>query len=288
MGCTSDGVSRFISFDRLEVQNIDFSSVDADFVFRIDNSLPIGFAIERFNYNLAFEGISWLSGDDPNGLVVFADNQSEVALPMAVVFTELYDMVQATKGEDEIDFGLSGDFGIALSGDSVVIGDSSSQAGSNNAGGAQVVDVPYAADGDFPALRTPKFSFDALNVTNASLDTLSLSLDLGVQNEHASALWFTNFDYNINVDGATVASGLVADLGSVAGVSPGASVASTGTLSLPIDIDLLSLGTGGIALYDTVMNGEALNLNMNAATDVDTPFGIVTLAIDETGQPSIQ
>ncbi len=144
------------------------------------------------------------------------------------------------------------------------------------------------ADGDFPALRTPKFTFQKIRLADISLSTASIELDLGVDNEHASNLWFTNFDYGLGLNGATVASGLIDDLGEVAGASTGeASAASIGTLTLPIEIDLFSLGSAGVDIYNALVNNEPLNVDLVAATDVDTPFGVVTLSIDESGDVSI-
>ncbi len=291
-GCTDGGGGLLdVSFDRLDVQNIDWETVDADFVFRVDNNTSFGLSVAEFDYALQFAGVEWLTGDDPDGLSLLADDYSEIALPTSVVFGDLYEMVQATRGEDSIGFGLDGNFGLALATDTVTYeGDESAGQGiSQGSDGTYILDLPYAADGDFPALRRPKFSFQKIRLADISLTSASIELDLGVDNEHESNLWFTNFDYSIGLDGTTVASGLVDDLGEVAGVSSAeASAASLGTLTLPIDIDLLSLGAAGVDIYQALVNNQPLNLNLAAATDVDTPFGVVTLAIDETGDVSIE
>ena len=111
-----------------------------------------------------------------------------------------------------------------------------------------------------------------------------------MDNEHASNLFFTNFDYELGLDGNTVASGLIDDLGEVVGASSAdeASASSIGTLTLPISIDLLNLGTAGVYIYNALVNKEPLNIELAAATDVDTPFGVMTLAVDETGSVSIE
>ncbi len=296
-GCT-DGAGGLldVSFDRLDVQNIDFETVDADFVFRVENNTSFGLSVAEFDYALQFADVEWLDGDDPDGLTLLADDYSEIALPTSVVFGDLYEMVQAVRGEDNIGFGLDGNFGLALATDTVTYDDSAASEGEASSQGIEqsddgtyILDIPYNADGDFPALRRPKFSFQKIRLADLSLSTASIELDLGVDNEHESNLWFTNFDYSLGLDGSTVASGLVADLGGVDGAASGdVSAASIGTLTLPIDIDLLSLGAAGVEIYQALANNEPLNLNLAAATDVDTPFGVVTLAIDGTGNVSIE
>ena len=298
VGCT-EGAGGFldVSFDRLDVQNIDFETVDADFVFRVENNTSFGLSVADFDYALQFADIEWLAGDSPDGLTLMADDYSEIALPTSVVFGDLYEMVQAVRGDDNIGFGLDGNFGLALSTDTITYDDSAASGGQASSQGIEqaddgsfILDIPYSADGDFPALRRPKFSFQKIRLADISFTEASIELDLGVDNEHESNLWFTNFDYNIGFDGNTVASGLVADLGGVDGASSGevSAASSIGTLTLPIVIDLLSLGAAGVDIYQALTNNEPLSLDLTAATDVDTPFGVVTLAIDETGDVSIE
>jgi len=246
-----------VSFDRLDVQSVSFEAVEADFVFVVDNPNPVDINLARFDYALAFEEVEFLVGDDPDGLELGAVAESEVALPVGFTFESLFELVDATRGEDVIDFDLTGSFGF------------------NTPAGQ--VNLPYAADGDFPALRTPTFSFDTVRVDDLSWSGATLAIDLGVDNDHGSNLIFENFEYGIDLEGSELASGLVDDLGTVEG-------ASTGTLTLPIDVSFADAGTG---VYDVISGGGEVDLGLSASTDVDTPFGLVPLTIDETGAVSI-
>lgn len=302
VGCTDGGGSIFdVKFDRLDVQEVNFEEAEADFVFRIENRTPLGFQVDRFDYALAFEQIEWLSGDKPDGLALYADDFSEVSLPVNIVFQDLFDLVQATRGKDTIDFGLDGNFGIRLSQDTILPeredGDTGAAADSglaadeevSNAAVGDVISIPYDAGGDFPALRRPRFSFKRVKVGSFDWTNLvvPIELKLDVDNEHGSSLFFTNFSYDLDIEGVSVASGLVDDLGEVLGASDSdeAGAAGTGVLTLPINVDLAGLGTSVINILSG--GGGKLNLGLAATTDVDTPFGVVTLAIDETGDVSV-
>jgi len=245
-----------VAFDRLDVQSVNWDGADANFVFTINNPNPIQVKLARFDYSLAFADVEWLSGDDPDGLVLDASGSSELALPVNIVFQDLFDVVQATRGMDTIPFGLQGSFGF-----DTPVG---------------VADLPYDADGDFPALRTPTFAFKKVRVDSLDWTSARLAVDLNVDNEHASNLDFRNFDYRVKMDGTTVGTGLLADLGSVTGDS-------TGVLSVPLTIDFLSAGT---AIYDAINSGQ-VNVGLAAGTDVDTPFGVIPLSIDETGNVQV-
>ena len=245
-----------VSFKRLDVQSVDWEHASADFVFSVSNPNPITIKLARFDYALALGGVDWLSGDDPDGLVLESSTGSEIALPVDIIFQSLYEMVQATRGDDDIPFGLKGSFGFDTP--------------------AGLVDLPYNADGLFPALRTPKFSFEQVRVDELDFASATLGVDLGVDNEHASNLLFQDFDYALTLEGSPVSSGLVDLLADVAGDS-------NETVTLPVTVDFLD---AGFALYD-VLSGDKVNVGLSAGTNVDTPFGVVPLSIDETGKVNI-
>jgi len=247
-----------VSFERLDVHSVTFEAVDADFVFVVDNPNPIDINLARFDYALAFEEVEFLVGDDPDGLELGAVGESEVALPVGFTFESLFDLIDATRGEDVVDFGLTGSFGF------------------NTPAGQ--VNLPYAADGDFPALRTPTFTFDTVRVDDLTWAGATLDVDLGVDNDHGSNLIFENFEYDIALEDSDLASGLIEDLGTVDG-------ATAGTLTLPIDVSFADAGNG---IYDAITGGDKVNLGLSASTDVDTPFGVVPLTIDETGSVSFE
>lgn len=245
-----------VAFDRLDVDSVDWDGASADFVFKIDNPNPIEVKLARFDYTLAFAEVEWLSGDDPDGLVLDASSGSELALPVTIEFETLYEVVQATRGLDTVPFGLAGSFGFNTP--------------------AGVVDLPYDAEGGFPALRTPSFAFAKVRVEDYDWSSATVAIDLNVDNDHESTLDFTNFDYALELEGTDVGTGFLADLGTVDG-------AQTGTLSVPFTIDFLSAGT---AIYDAITSGE-VDIGLTAATDVQTPFGAVPLSVDESGHVEI-
>lgn len=245
-----------VAFERLDVQSVDWDGAQADFVFKVNNPNPVEVKLARFDYALTFADVEWLVGDDADGLVLGAEGGSELALPVGIEFETLYELVQATRGIDTIPFELEGSFGFDTP--------------------AGLVDLPYAADGGFPALRTPKFTFSKVRVDEINWTDATIGIDLNVDNEHASNLLFQNFDYNVKLAGEDVGTGFLADLGEVSG-------AETGVLTIPLTIDFLSAGT---AIYDA-LSGDQITVGLSAATDVDTPFGVVPLSIDESGQVDV-
>jgi LEA14-like dessication related protein len=246
-----------VTFENLDVLDVTWDGVEADFVFNVNNPNPVDVNLARFDYGLAFQEVEWLNGDDPDGLTLGASGSSELALPVAFKFQDLYDLVQAVRGQDNIDFGLQGSFGFDTP--------------------AGPIDLPYAEAGDFPAPRRPEISLNGLKVQSLGLSGADLNLKLDVDNSHGSKLGLAALDYQLSLAGVDLGSGYIADLGTVEGDSQT-------RLAIPIHVDFLG---GASALY-SVLQGEKLDVDLQATMDVDTPFGILPLTVNEFGQVNVE
>lgn len=249
-----------VQFGRLDVGSLDWDHIETDFVFYVDNPNPIGIPLESFDYALSLADIELLSGADPDGLELLATDMSEVALPVSLEFLNVYEVIQTTRGLDAVPFGLNGSFGF----DSPL----------------GVVDLPYDAGGDFPALRTPGLELGRLRLQDISFTSATLQLDVEVDNDHGSTVWLENFDYALSLEGIEVGTGLIQDFAGVDG-------ATTYTVGLPLEIDFLDAGA---ALYEAFTGGDKINVKIEAATDVITPFEGYTLPLEisESGRLSLQ
>jgi LEA14-like dessication related protein len=259
IGCTGDFSSFLptVGFKRFEVNSLDFTQIEVDFVFDVHNPNPVDVPLERFDYTLAFEQIDVLWGDNPDGLHLEAEGSSEMALPVTIDFEGIYEVAQATRGEDEIDYGLRGGFGFDTD--------------------VGPVDVLYAEEGAFPALRTPKISLGQLRWQGLDGSKADFSLDFDIDNDHGSNLLFQNMDFQMKFAGTKVGAGLVEELGEVAG-------ASTQTFSVPFSVDYLD----ALEAIGKAAGGERLEVDMIADMDVDTPFGLVPLSVNEQGNVEVR
>lgn len=249
-----------VRFDNLEVKEIDFQDANVDFVFQVENPNPVEINLANFSYELGFEDVDLFSGDDSDGFALEAVGDSELRLPVGFAWTDAWDTVQALRGEDFVDFHLGGEFGF-----DTPIG---------------LAELPYDEDGSFPAVRTPKFSFKKIRVKKLDVfnQTADVELDLGVDNEHGSSLFFENFDYKLKFGDKQVAEGLIPLLGEAVG-------ATNSTQTVPVKIDLVNAGT---TVYNALAGNGNVKVGLDATTDVDTPFGLLPLTVDETGDVAVQ
>ena len=292
-----------VDFDRLEVVDIDFDHIETDFIFTIDNPNPVGFRIDQFSYGLSFADVEFITGDNPDGIVLNPDNDSEAYLPMNIVFADVYDMVQASRGDDHIGFGLNGDFGIRLASDTIFLeetddGNATDQGEEEQVGSTAIsededgylVTLPYETDGDFPALRRPNFNFRKLKVKSMDWSSIDLALRFDVDNEHGSNLTFTRFAYDLRLGGGQAITGIADNLEEVvAGSSSEDDINPSSNenriLSIPIEVNNLEVVA---TLYELLMNNNRVDIQFGAETDVDTPFGTVVLSVDEQGEVDVE
>lgn len=241
-----------VRFERLDVKAVSFEDIDVDFVFAVDNPNPVGFPVDRFDYALELAGIELLAGDTVDGLQLAAEGSSDVALPVHFAFASLYEVVQASRGEDTLPFALRGNFGWNTD--------------------LGPIDVAMDEGGEFPALRRPAVRLADLRMGGVTGSEVGATIDLDVDNDHGSPLGLANLDFDVRLGGARVGGGALADAGVVDG-------ASHRTVSLPVALDLV----GAASAVAAAATGGAVDLGLGASLDVDTPFGVVPLTLDERG-----
>lgn len=257
-GCGTDlsGFLPTVRFNRFELRSIDFEHIETDFVFDVDNPNPVGAPVDRFDYALQLGGVEILSGRDPDGLELVANGSSELALPVGLEFANIWEAVTATRGEDFVPFGFAGGFGFDTD--------------------LGPVDISFDEEGSYPALRIPPIRLGKLKLQNVGASRVDFGLDLDVDNDHGSSLFFENLDFRLEFAGVEVGDGTLDDGGEVAG-------ASSGTMTLPFSVDYLD----ALEAIAAVAAGEKLQVGLDADMDVDTPFGVLPLHVDESGNVEV-
>lgn len=254
-----------VRFQTLTVDSIDFEEAAVDFVFEVDNPNPVNVELSSFTYALGLADTPLFDGDNQDGFRLEASGASELRLPVNLRWEDTWNTVQATRGLDVVDFGLSGQFGFDTNTDE--LGE---------------LRVPYNESGNFPALRTPKFRFKTIRAGQVDFSNLlnpkiPLEINLGIDNAHESTLFFDRFDYGLSINGTRLATGMVNTF-DVEGDNEG-------ELMLPVE---LSATSAGLTLINLIANrGQQIDVGIDANMDVDTPFGIVPLSINENGLQSI-
>ena len=236
-----------VTFQGLELVGLDFDGADAELTFTVDNPNAVGLTLSSFAWGLDFGGLPFVEGIDDEGFTLEPWGTSDVVVPVSVDFAELVELVQLARGEDTVPWQVRGAFGFD--------------------GIFDEVTVPFEHGGDFPALRRPETSVEALRLDGVDWWTqeADLSVDLAFTNP-GGPIGIESFSYAIEVEGHEVASGW---LDSVDGLD-GTEVRQ---VSLPVGIDLRERAA---AVVDAVLDETAgIEVGFQASADVRTPFGTV-------------
>ncbi|MCO4743376.1 MAG: LEA type 2 family protein [Proteobacteria bacterium] len=249
-----------LSFDTVKLVDVNWETATADFVFQVSNPNPVEVKVATFSYGLALSEQPFLSGTNDDGMALASEGDTELVLPVSIKFTDAISTAQAVAGSDTIPFALKGDFGF-----NTPLG---------------VVKVPYDEAGELPVLRLPKIAIAGARVAEFKplQNKATLEIDLGVTHEQGATLDFSQFDYNVGLNGGSIASGLVDNLASV-------EAGTTGLVTLPIELNLLEMGA---TVVQAISKKEKIDLSLGAGLNVKTPLGVIPLSIDETGKVQLQ
>lgn len=261
LSCGSTGLGKIldpytpkVSYKKLNLTKLDFQNIGVDFVFNVKNPNPINVKLAEFGYRFGLSGVEFLNGRNTDGFQLKSRGDSELSIPVALGFKQIFNMVNSTKGRDEIPFSIAGDFGFKTP--------------------VGVAKIPFRKEGDFPVVHTP--SIGIKNARFSSFEPLRgkarLEVDLGFKNTNGKkALQFKGFDYGLKLQGHKISSGILNNV-------PAARGGQEQVVSLPIDLNLLSLGQSIVSL---VNGNKPVQLGLDAKVMVGTPFGDIPLNVTE-------
>lgn len=240
-----------LRYSKMKVDSVDFQKIGTTFVFEVDNPYPVGLELQSLDWALGLSGSPFLDGTDSKGMDIDPGATSKIRIPVKLAWADAFAVAGGLKGADDVPFDLTGKVGFKTP--------------------VGPVDIPFAQDGAFPMLHVPKVQLTGLKLTSFKPfeNKASLALDVNVSSEQKTPLTFPKFGYNIKLDGADVATG-------DASVPDGG-----GTVSVPIDLNLLNLGS---TVVKAITDKSKLTVGFAANADIGTPLGIVPLAISESSK----
>jgi len=264
LGALGDALEPYtpkVSFQEMALQSIDFSGIAVDLIFRIDNPNPLSVKLDSFSYAFGLEGVEFLKGTNDDGIALEARGASQMSLPLSLRYQDIFDLVGAVSGKDDLGFSFAGDFGFRTP--------------------VGVARVPFREEGRLPVVRPPDVSLEGLRMGRLDIlaQTATLNLDVGFTPKDGGApLRFAGFDYRVNLGQNQVAAGLVDH------VAEAVAANARQVVTIPLNLNLRSLGS---AVVDAITRKTALDVGLGATLMVGTPFGDIPLSIDESGRLSI-
>jgi len=251
-GCSS--LQQLVQRPTVKVSGVDivsanFDQVTLDFGLLIHNPNNFGIQMDGFDYNFVLEGNEFLKGNENRQIQILSQNNSTLKIPVTISFKELYNLVTNTKSLDTLSYHLEGHI----------------RPGGLLAG----FNIPFSKTGSLPNIRIPELSLKSLKVDKMSLTGIDLKLGIDLKNNNIFGFDIGKLNYNINLGGSKVASGITDKLASVP--SKG-----NGEIILPISLDFLGLSSS----LKSLLNGQNIDCAIAGDADLNTPFGMLNLPIN--------
>lgn len=215
-----------VQVKEVRVAGISYQSIDLILATEIDNPNPVGLTLAQIDYALTLAERPLASGSLPSGLALKPAGTSSADLPISVDYNEVQKIYDASVGQDELPYTLSGRVQL-----DTPVGR---------------IPVPFKTSGVMPVVRPPKLAGVSLRVSSLSFSGADLVIGIKVQNPNAFPLAVDAVDYALKLEGQDFSSGRIAD--------QAVPKKGSGTISVPVHLDFVSAGSWA---YSLITKGKA-------------------------------
>ncbi|MEN8168373.1 MAG: LEA type 2 family protein, partial [Pseudomonadota bacterium] len=220
--------------------------VDLAFDVGVSNPNPVAIALAGLDYDLQLEGSSFMQGDQPLGMTMPANGNSQVEVPLRLGFQQLFNSYHHLKERNETGYELL----LGLAFDLPVLGR---------------VRLPVKYSGRLPVPKIPKIKVSSINLQQLSMSGADLQLELDVDNPNAFSLLLNRLNYNLELNGHQVSDGLMSKSVQVA-------EGGKGRIKLPLSLNFLQLGSG---LYSALTRDESLSYKLTGELDATSSNALI-------------
>ncbi len=242
-----------VKVENVNIADVSFEDITLDFALLINNPNPFGVELDGYNYQFAIEGEEFLSADETREMNIAGGAQSSVQIPISINFERLYNFMQKTKHLDSLSFDLNGQL--------------------NPGGLLSGFDIPFNRSGSVPNVKLPQIQFTGIKLKNMGLSGIDMEVGLELINNNVFGFNIGTLNYDIALAGTQIANGATEKL---------ASVPAKGESQVTIPISLSFAGAA--ASVRSLLRGENVEASISGSTDLETPFGALTLPFDTTQQ----
>jgi LEA14-like dessication related protein len=240
-----------VKVENINIADFSFEDVTLDFGLLVNNPNPFGVDLQGYAYKFAVEGKEFLSANETRQINVGAAANSNINIPVTINFKELYNLMQETKDLDSLTFDLVGNL----------------QPG----GLLSAFDIPFSKKGSLPNVRIPEIKFSGLKVKKMGFTGIDLEVGLDLVNNNVFGFDIGKLNYDIALAGNPLIKGMTEQLASVP-------AKGKSSVKLPVSLDL----SGALGSISSILKGNSVEATITGDTDLNTPFGPITLPFNTT------
>lgn len=234
-----------VSIVDFNLTNFSLQDVELTFDMEIDNPNPFAITLANYDYDLQFNSLSFIRGEQTANSSVQANSKSIIQIPVSFSFQELLELFGALKEKDETDFTFAANAGI----EAPILG---------------LISIPFSKTGTLPIVKLPSIKVGGLKLANISLTKADFEIELDIENQNSFNLIFNELNYNLAFNGLPALTGKSNNSIEVA-------KKSTSSIILPLSVNLFQIGESA---KKAIFDGETFNYSLtgNAAVGSSFPF----------------
>jgi LEA14-like dessication related protein len=246
-----------VRVESVKVSGVSFEALDLMFNLAVENPNPVGITVNKYDYELELNDLSFLKGEQDSGLRLSSESSSTVGIPLTLRFAEVYSVLGSLEGEDSTRYRFRTNFTI----DVPVAG---------------AIQIPVQTSGYVPVIRLPEIGFESITLKRLSLTGADAAIIVRLKNPNAFSLVANNFRYSFAIEGRTVFSGIADEGFRIARKDES-------TIEFPLSLSFADLG---ISLYRILSGEQSAEYRFNGSATFDTSLDFlqkVPLDFDHSG-----
>lgn len=205
-----------VSLKRVDITQVSFEGISANFVLAVQNPNPIGLGLARLAYRLTVDGHQFADGTANQAVNIPAQGTGQVVIPVGIKFVEFAQSLAALFTRQTVPYSIETKLGFGTP--------------------AGVLDIPLSHSGTLPVPRLPNIQLASCRLGSIGLTGATIELLLGAHNPNAFAVPLGALSYQVSVAGTQVLSSS----------APGGTLTAGGSNPIQISahLDFASLGLG--------------------------------------------
>lgn len=258
----ADSIKPTAKLTGTRLANIDFDKVDLIFDLAVENKNPVPFKLAGLDYDLKIDQQSLVSGVTAQAIEVAGNSTSTIQLPVTLKFADLKKLQGEIWKQDNFNYQLDTVFNISLP----LIGN---------------YPVPVSKQGTLPVPKMPQVKIKSVKINSFDLSSAELVTQVEVDNPNSFDLGVSNFNYQLDINKQKWGQGKVTQSSTIP-------KKGTGTINIPVTLDLLSIGRSA---YMLLLNKSHLSYQLTGDVTLDTGIELLRnfkMPLDVKGETSLK
>ena len=243
-GCAALGVRPEIQDVRGRVTSIDLQGVSLTFDVDVKNPYPVPLKTPSFKYGLDIDETPFVESGSAANVDLPAATVGTASLPVQIRYADLWALAASLRESKEFKYRLHGAFLVTALGESF--------------------ELPLEHEGTSPVLRLPRFSVKDVDVSEASLSSARIDIDVEVSNPNVFSIDSRQLGYVVHMGDVQLGRVTASTLGEVAAGGTG-HIALTGEL------------TAKRALMQLARGASIGHVELRPTGSLGTPYGPIEL-----------